>query len=93
MFSLGACAVEQVATGMRGFQGRSIDDLVARVGYPDRQERVIDKTAYYWGTAGVDDPNAATCQLKAVAGEDKIIVDTSVYGNPMGCEATVRKLR
>ena len=85
--------MSNTADAMRAFQGRTSQALIDRVGYPDRQEQVLDKTAYYWGTDGKDDENAAVCQLKAVAGSDRIIVDTSIYGNIIGCEQTVKQLR
>lgn len=89
----GCSTMQDTASAMGSFKGRPLDDLIARVGYPDKQEAVVDKTAYYWGTNGVNDENAYVCQLKAVAGKDRIIVDTSIYGNIGGCESTIKRLR
>lgn len=92
--ALGGCAtVGNTAVALRQFQGGSVQSLIARLGYPDKQEAVLDKTAYYWNTQGVNDPDAATCQIKAVAGADKIVVDTSLYGNIYGCEPVLKRLR
>lgn len=94
VLALSGCAtIPNTRDALASYRGRSLDSLIAKVGYPDRQEPVVDKIAYYWGTDGKEDENAAVCQLKAVAGADKIIIDTSIYGNIAGCEVTIKRLR
>lgn len=93
LFATGCATIQNTADALSAYEGRDIQSLIDRVGFPDRQETVLDKTAYYWGDQGVNDEYAEVCQLKAVAGADRIIVDTSVYGNIAGCERTIKKLR
>jgi hypothetical protein len=93
--ALAGCAVlgpsiNQSARAIGSYEGRPLDDLIARIGYPDRQERVADKIAYFWGQDHDDGP---VCIWKAVAGADRIIIDTSVYGNIDGCERPTRMLQ
>lgn len=65
----------------------------SRFGYPDRQEQVLDATAYYWGTASVESEYGPTCQVKAVAGTNNIIKDSSIFGDPLGCDLVLKQLR
>lgn len=74
---------------LRTFRGQPIDTLVSVAGYPDRQEPVLDRTAYFWGE---DHEEGPVCILKVVAGPDRIIVDTSAYGNIDGCQPLVKSL-
>ena len=83
-------SASDVAKLLAQYHGKPVDSLIKAIGYPDRQEPVIDKTAYYWGSDHEDGP---VCIIKAVAGQDKLIVDTSAYGNIIGCNAPAKRLK
>lgn len=94
LVALTSCTtIQDTADALSAFEGRPLQELIDRLGYPDKQETVVDAIAYYWGTSGMESENAAVCQIKAVAGEDRIIRVTSVYGNIAGCEQTIKGLR
>lgn len=50
----------------------------------------MDATAYFWGE---DHDTGPVCVWKAVADATGRVIDTSVYGNPMGCANGTTKLK
>jgi len=95
-FALSGCAtvlgppISQSRDAISAFQGRPLAELTARLGYPDKQEKVLDATAYFWGE---DHDEGPVCVWKAVANGSGIVVDTSVYGNIDGCGGDTKKLQ
>lgn len=83
-------SIDESGASIRAYRGKPMTTLTAVLGYPDRQEKVMDATAYYWGE---DQETGASCVWKAVAKDDGIIIDTSVFGNIWGCEQDTRRLQ
>ena len=86
---LGKSALD-VAKLLREYRGSSIEALVEPLGYPDHQEPILDKTVYLWGEDHEDGP---VCIVRAVAGADKVVVDTHAYGNILGCDQIAKRLK
>ncbi|MEQ1933852.1 MAG: hypothetical protein ABL962_08235 [Fimbriimonadaceae bacterium] len=91
--------------GLRGFVGRDVREVVARLGYPDSEQLLLGDKVYTWnnesagsmvfpaptaGTPATVVPYANSCTVKIIADSSGTIKDYDFYGNYGGCERYAR---
>ncbi len=80
--TLAACAFPTINEKMASFVGQPVNALVARLGYPTREDHVGGRKVYVWTTGNVAE---YTCTIRAILDDRDVIATWDAVGNEGGC--------
>lgn len=91
--ALSACAGQTIKDRMPAYMGRPIDDLIAKLGFPTRQDSIAGQTVYVWSVSGMDEGTSYGCTIRAIIDAQSIVARWDYQGNEGACGRYAALLR
>jgi hypothetical protein len=72
--------------------GQPASALIAKLGYPTREEQVAGHKAFAWSSGQVVEGTSYSCTLRAILDAQDVISAWDFQGNERGCEQYAMRL-
>ena len=90
VFLSGLSGCASVDKNFTKFEGRNVQAVVSRLGYPQEKMEMMGKTIYKWKHGN---PMGYYCALDAIVDKNDTIVDFGYTGNNGGCHDLALRLQ
>ena len=64
--TLAGCAFQQIEQGMTSMEGRPINAVIEKLGFPDDERVIAGKKIYIWSTSRLEEGSSRTCRVRAI---------------------------
>lgn len=91
--ALSACAGLTIKDKMPAYVGQPISALIAKLGYPTRQDAVAGRTVYAWSNNRFVEGTSYGCTIRAIVDSSDTITSWDFVGNEGGCGMYAQMLR
>lgn len=80
-----ACAGQMIKDKLPAYVGQPINALIAKLGFPTRQDTIAGQTVYVWTTGGMVEGTSFGCTIRAIVDTQNVITRWDFQGNERGC--------
>jgi hypothetical protein len=89
---LSGCAGLTFKQKLKPLVGQPANAMIAKLGFPDRQDQIAGKKVYVWAVSGASEGTTYSCTIRAILGDGDIIENIDWGGNEGACENYSDKL-
>jgi hypothetical protein len=91
--AVAACAGQTIKDKLPAYMGQPIGALIAKLGFPTRQDMIAGQTVYVWTVNGMQEGTSYGCTIRAIVDAQNVMTRWDFQGNEGACTRYAASLR